>query len=39
MRRAITFILLFMILFSACGAQGEDFLLGVEPEPSEITPA
>ena len=39
MRRAITFILLFMMLFSACGAQGEDFLLGVEPEPSEITPA
>ena len=39
MRRAITFILLFMILFSACGAQGEDFLLGGEPEPSEITPA
>ena len=39
MRRAITFILLFMMLFSACGAQGEDFLLGVEPESSEITPA
>ena len=39
MRRIIAALLLTVLLFSAAGAQAEDFLLGVEPEPSEITPS
>ena len=39
MRRIIAALLLMVILFSAAAAQAEDFLLGVEPEPSEITPS
>ncbi len=39
MRRIISLLILLIILFSASGVTAEDFLLGVEPEPSEITPA
>ena len=39
MRRAIVSFFLLVLMFSACMAQAEDFLLGVEPEPTNITPA
>lgn len=39
MRRIIAALLLMVLLLSAAGAQAEDFLLGVEPEPSNITPS
>ena len=39
MRRVISALLIMVFLFSAAAAQADDFLLGVEPEPSEITPA
>ncbi len=39
MRKGIAILLLMMLLFSAAGAAAEDFLLGVEPEPTNITPA
>ena len=39
MRRMIATLLLILTLFSAAGAAAEDFLLGVEPEPTDMTPA
>ena len=39
MRRIITTLLMSVLLFSAAASKAEDFLLGVAPEPSEITPA
>jgi len=39
MRRIIAFLLGMVLWISAAAAQADDFLLGVEPEPSEITPA
>ena len=39
MRRISAVLFLLILVFSAAAAQAEDFLLGVEPEPSNITPA
>ena len=39
MRRITAILFLMILVFSAAAAQAEDFLLGVEPEPSGITPA
>ena len=39
MRRIIATLLWLMILFSTVCAAAEDFLLGVVPEPSDITPS
>ena len=39
MRRVIAALLMMVLVLSAAGAPAEDFLLGVEPEPSDITPA
>ena len=39
MRRFTAVLMTAILLLSAAGAQAEDFLLGVEPEPSDITPA
>ena len=39
MRRIIAALLMMILAFSAASVQAEDFLLGVEPEPSDITPA
>ena len=39
MRRSIAILFCLIMLFSAAGAAAEDFLLGVAPEPSDITPA
>ena len=39
MRRTIAAFLLVIILFSAASAPAEDFLLGVVPEPSSVTPS
>ena len=38
MRRKAAVLLLIILLFSAASAPAEDFLLGVVPEPSDITP-
>ena len=39
MRRITAVLLLMILLFSAASAPAEDFLLGVAPEPSDITPS
>lgn len=39
MRKGLSALLAIVLLFSAAMAAAEDFLLGVEPEPSAITPA
>nr|MCR5296900.1 hypothetical protein [Clostridiales bacterium] len=40
MRRVFAALLLLLFLVpAACLGEGEDFLMGVMPEPSEITPA
>ena len=39
MRRLIAALLMIILAFSAANVLAEDFLLGVEPEPSDITPA
>ena len=39
MRKVLSILLMMVFLFSAAAAGAEDFLLGVEPEPSAITPA
>ena len=39
MHRRIAVLFFLIMLLSAAGAPAEDFLLGVEPEPSGITPA
>ena len=39
MRRSTAVLFLLILVFSAAVAQAGDFLLGVEPEPSDITPA
>ena len=39
MRRTIAILFFLMMLFSAAVAPAEDFLLGVEPEATSITPA
>ena len=39
MRRIAAVIMLMILLFSAASAPAEDFLLGVVPEPSDITPS
>ena len=39
MRRAIIALFLLIFTISTVCAAAEDFLLGVEPEPSEITPS
>ena len=39
MRRSIAILFCLIMMFSAAGAAAEDFLLGVAPEPSDITPA
>ena len=39
MRRLIAALLMIILLAPAAGAQAEDFLLGVEPDRTDITPA
>ena len=39
MRRITAVLLLMVLLLSAASAPAEDFLLGVVPEPSDITPS
>ena len=39
MRRSIAILFCLILMFSVAGAAAEDFLLGVIPEPSDITPS
>ena len=39
MRRKAAVLLFMILLFSAVSAPAEDFLLGVVPEPSDLTPS
>ena len=39
MRRIIAAVIFIMIALSAAPAPAEDFLLGVVPEPSDLTPS